>query len=77
MLLGTSEKVLWDNGFYSTISGQPYQLQLYGPPRADERLQMATDVNEGSGYVCVVVILFDCHQKLTFEMITLDRRRNS
>ena len=35
---------------------QPYQIQQYGSPRADERLHVVTDNDKGSDYVLVVTI---------------------
>ena len=51
----------WKTFFRTMVSippllGQPYQIQPYGPPREDERLQMIAADDEGSGYVVVVVI---------------------
>ena len=59
------------------LLGQPYQIQPYGPPRADERLQMITDKEDGLDYMVVVAILGNRRKKLTFQMMTSDRRRNS
>ena len=67
--------VLSDNGFYSPLLGQPYQILPYGSPWTDENLQMVIDNDDGSDYVFVVAILCDCCQKLTFQMITSDQRR--
>jgi len=38
---------------------------------------MLLDNDEGSGFVFVLMSWYDYCQKLTFEMITSDRRRNS
>ena len=51
----------WKTFFRATVSiplllGQPYQIQPYGTPRADERLQIIIDNDEGSGYVVVCAI---------------------
>ena len=72
----------WKTFFRTTVSippllGQPYQIQPYGPPRADERLQMLVDNDDQSDDMIAVTIPFDRRQKLTFKMITSDRHRNS
>ena len=40
------KNVLSDNGFYSTTSRTTVLNPPYGPPRADEKLQIITDNNE-------------------------------
>ena len=65
----------WKTFFRTTVSippllGQPYQIQPYGSPRANENLQMITGSDDGSDYVLVLAILFNRRQKLTFKMIT-------
>ena len=76
----TSKKgsIFW-NRQLSHIHGQTslYQIQPYGSPWADENLQMITDNDDGSDYVLVAAILCNRCQKMTFKMITSDRRRNS
>ena len=51
----------WKTFFRTTVSsppllGQPYQIKPYGPSRADERLQMLTDNDDGSDYAIVATI---------------------
>ena len=73
----------WKTFFRTTVSippilGQSYQIQPYGPPRADENLQRITDNDDGSD--CVLVVAIWCnrrHKLLTLKMTTSDRRRNS
>ena len=48
----------WKTFFRTTVSippllGQPYQIQPYGSPRANENLQMITDNDVGSDYIHV------------------------
>ena len=51
----------WKTFFRTTVSippllGQPYQIQPYGFPWADENLQMITDNDDGPDYVLGVAI---------------------
>ena len=51
----------WITFFRTTVSippllGQPCQILMYGPPRADDRLQLVTDNDDGSGYVFKVAL---------------------
>ena len=50
---------------------------MHRPHRADERLQIVTDNDDGSGYVFAEAIWCDRRQKLTFETITSDSHRIS
>ena len=46
----------WTTVYIPPLVGQPYQILSYGPPRADERLQMNLDNDYRSGYVFAVAI---------------------
>ena len=76
------DNVLTESNFHSTTSRTTVQYYIHptvssGRPQADERLQMIIDNDDGSDYVFEVAVWFLCCQKVTFKMITLDRRRNS